>query len=68
VSYKTLPLKWIKNRELVALGLAVAFIVHFSGVPTILVTHLGSVLFGVLMVGAGLSVLVCGYIGKKPDK
>ncbi|HET6457883.1 MAG TPA: hypothetical protein VFG24_03265 [Nitrosopumilaceae archaeon] len=58
MSYKTLPLKWIKKRELVILGIAVAFIVHFSGVPSIFVTYLGTFPFGVLMVGAGLSVLV----------
>jgi len=58
MSYKTLPLKWIKKSELIVLGIAIAFIVHFSGIPAIFATYLGTVPFGVLMVGAGLPALV----------
>jgi len=69
VSYKTVASKWMKNKELIVLGIAVALVVHFSGVPVMLVTHLGSIPFSVLMVGAGLSALVCSLMqGKRTSK
>jgi hypothetical protein len=64
MSYKTMASKWMKYRELIALGIAVAFIVHFSGVPSTVATHLGSVPFGVLIIGAGLPALVYSLLEK----
>lgn len=67
MSNKTLPSKWIKNKELIFLGMAVAFIVHFSGLPAMFSTFPNSIPLGLLLVGGGLSTLVY-LIVKKPVK
>ena len=67
MSIKTFSSKWIKNRELVFLGIAVAFIVHFSGLPKMFATFSNSIPLGLLLVGFGLFALVCVTL-KKPEK
>ena len=58
MSIKTLPSKWIKNKELIFLGMAVAFLVHFSGLPTMMATFSNPILLGLVLVGGGVSALI----------
>ncbi|OLE40987.1 MAG: hypothetical protein AUG16_01785 [Thaumarchaeota archaeon 13_1_20CM_2_39_20] len=68
MSYKTLASRWMKSSELMVLGVGVALIIHFSGLPSVLVTQLGSLPFGILMSVSGLSALVIQLVSKKTHK
>ena len=67
MSIKTLPSRWIKNRELIFLGISAALIVHFSGLPKIFATFPNSIPLGLFLVSCGLLSLVYVTL-KKPEK
>jgi len=66
VAKTTLPSKPVKTSVLAILGIGVAIFVNFSGMTAMIPMYLDPKLFGVLLVGAGLTAILW-HIRKNPD-